>query len=319
MDRPIAGMRPGLKNNRLSIVVPVYNEEANVHPLVEGLIQVLRALEREFELLVVDDGSSDGTPGILRSLTLEVPELVAICLRRNFGQTAALQAGFDAARGEIIVTLDGDLQNDPRDIPLLVERIEAGADVVSGWRRDRQDTLVLRKVPSWVANRLIQRMTRVPVHDQGCSLKAYRRQVIQGLDLYSDMHRFVVVLTMPLGARIEEVVVRHHARVAGESKYGISRVFKVLADLLTIKMLTTFRQRPSRWFAWIGLPFLVLAVLFSMISLWSWQDSLIPPTIAFYTTTLFVWCLLAGALGEAVLDGRSNRSWVLTGRKGARR
>jgi glycosyltransferase involved in cell wall biosynthesis len=203
-----------------------------------------------------------------------------IALRRNFGQTPALQAGFDQARGDIIVTLDGDLQNDPGDIPKLIERIDAGADVVSGWRFDRQDTLVMRKVPSWIANRMIRWVTGVPVHDQGCSLKAYRAAVVRRLGLYSDMHRFITVMTMPLGAAIEEIGVRHHPRVAGTSKYGISRVFKVLADLLTIQLITRFRESPMRWFAWVGVPFLVASMIFAVASGFFMDGSIVMPTVS---------------------------------------
>jgi hypothetical protein len=230
------------------------------------------------------------------------PELVVMALRRNFGQTLALQAGFDRARGDVVVTMDGDLQNDPGDIPRLLERLEGGADVVSGWRRDRKDTFVMRKIPSWIANRLIRWVTRVPIHDQGCSLKAYRREVIRRLGLYSDMHRFVAVLTMPIGARIDEIEVQHHARVAGESKYGISRVFKVLADLLTIQMLTRFQESPTRWFGLLGTPFLLGALATGVAAVAMWSSSIVLPTVSMLLGLVFVFCLFAGVLGEAIVD-----------------
>jgi len=286
----------------LSVVVPVYNEEENVTPLVEGVVQALRPLGRPFEVVVVDDGSRDGTRGILRGLVDEIPELVVVALRRNFGQPPALQAGFDRARGDAILTMDGDLQNDPRDLPLLLEKLEQGADVVSGWRKDRQDTLVLRKLPSWVANRMIRWVTRVPIHDQGCSLKAYRREVVRRLGLYSDMHRFIAIMTMPLGARIEEIEVRHHARVAGESKYGISRVFKVMADLFTIQMLTRFRESPTRWFGLLGAPFLLGSLVCTVAAIASWGSSVVLPTVSLLLMLNFIACLFAGLLGEAIID-----------------
>jgi glycosyltransferase involved in cell wall biosynthesis len=293
----VQGTRP-----ELTVVVPVFDEEENVEPLVRGVCDAIRVLGRPFEVVVIDDGSRDGTLERLKALVPVYPHLVVVALRRNFGQTPALQAGFDRARGDIIVTMDGDLQNDPRDIPLLIERIDAGADVVSGWRVDRQDTLVLRKVPSWLANRMIRWVTGVPVHDQGCSLKAYRQEVVRRLGLYSDMHRFIAVMTMPLGARIEEIPVRHHPRVAGTSKYGISRVFKVLADLLTIQLITRFRESPMRWFMWVGAPFLLGSVVCALASLFVGDGSIVMPTVSLLLGLIFVSSLFAGVMGEAIID-----------------
>jgi glycosyltransferase involved in cell wall biosynthesis len=291
----------------LSVVVPVYNEEANVQPLVRGIIEAVRGLDLPFEVIIVDDGSRDRTFAALRELLPDTPELVAIRLRRNFGQTLALQAGFDRARGDAIITMDGDLQNDPRDIPRLLEPLSRGADVVSGWRKDRQDTLLLRKIPSWVANWLIRLVTRVPIHDQGCSLKAYRREVVQGLDLYSDMHRFIAILTMPSGASIAEIEVRHHPRVAGTSKYGFSRIFKVITDLLTIQMITWFRESPLRWFALLGAPFLVAAVVCVLLALATESSSVVMSSVALVTATSFASCLLCGLLGEVIIEAAGSR------------
>jgi hypothetical protein len=285
----------------LSVVVPVYDEEANVAPLVEGIVAAVRPLGLPFELVLVDDGSRDGTAAALRGLAPRVPELVVIRLRRNFGQTAALQAGFDRARGDAVVTLDGDLQNDPRDIPRLLEALEE-ADVVSGWRRQRQDAVVLRKLPSRIANALIRRLTRVPVHDQGCSLKAYRRDVVECLSLYSDMHRFITVLTMPAAARIAEIEVLHHPRRAGRSKYGLSRVGKVLADLLTIQMVTRFQERPLRGFIALGMPFLLGALLCAAALPFTQESFVVLETVATLLGLTFLWCVLAGILGQAVVD-----------------
>jgi glycosyltransferase involved in cell wall biosynthesis len=270
--------------------------------LVHAIVSAVRPLGIRFELVVVDDGSRDGTLRVLRDLAASTPELVVIALRRNFGQTLALQAGLDRARGDAIVTMDGDLQNDPRDIPRLLEVLERGADVVSGWRKDRQDAVVLRKLPSWIANRLIRLVTRIDIHDQGCSLKAYRRTVIRNLDLYGDMHRFIAILTMPLGASIAEIEVRHHARLAGTSKYGISRTFKVIADLFVIQMLTRFRERPMRWFALMGIPFFAAALAASFVSLWVDTGSVVPAAIALLAATTFLSCLLLGLLAEFVLS-----------------
>jgi hypothetical protein len=285
----------------LSVVVPVYDEEANVTPLAEGIVAAVRPLGIPFELLMVDDGSRDGTVAALRALVPRIPELVVVRLRRNFGQTAALQAGFDRARGEAVVTLDGDLQNDPRDIPRLLEAL-ADADVVSGWRRRRQDDVLLRKIPSRLANALIRRLTRVPVHDQGCSLKAYRRDVVECLSLYSDMHRFVTVLTMPAAARITEIEVLHHPRRAGHSKYGLSRVGKVLADLLTIQMVTRFQQRPLRGFVALGMPFLLGALLCAAVLPFTEESFVVLETVATLLGLSFLWCVLAGILGQAIVE-----------------
>ena len=305
----------------LSVVVPTYNEEANAVPLVRGLVAVLQGMKLPFELIVVDDGSRDSTVAQLRSLLSTTPELVILRLRRNFGQTSALQAGFDRARGEVVVTLDGDLQNDPRDIPRLLERLKLGADVVSGWRVDRKDGLWLRRVPSQLANGLIRRLTGVPIHDQGCSLKAYRREVIQRLRLYSDMHRFIGVLVMPTGAAIDEIAVAHHPRVAGVSKYGLSRIFKVIADLLTIQMLTRFRENPMRWFALFGAPFLIGAIASGLVAVWEWGGTLVLATVSLTLATTCVSCLLAGLFGETIVSnsGRVSNRRMLFREWGGRR
>jgi glycosyltransferase involved in cell wall biosynthesis len=293
--------RPG-SLQLISVVVPVYNEQENARPLVEQICAALLPLGTPFELIAVDDGSQDGTLAALRSLLAAHPQLVVIALRRNFGQTLALQAGLDRARGDVIVTLDGDLQNDPRDIPALLERIERGADVVSGWRRQRHDTLLLRKIPSWIANRITRAITGVSIHDQGCSLKAYRSPVIRALDLYGDMHRFIAVLTMPLGARIEEVEVHHHPRRAGTSKYGISRTFKVVVDLCALQMLTRFRARPLRWFALLASPFLAGALAFLLLWPFAPRDSVVFPATATLLGGTFASCVMFGLLSELILE-----------------
>jgi glycosyltransferase involved in cell wall biosynthesis len=228
----------------LSVVAPLYNESENVAPLIEWILEALREYPKSFEVVLVDDGSRDDTWGKVVAGAAVHPQIRGIRLARNAGQTAAMMAGFDYARGQVIVSLDGDLQNDPRDIAALVSRLEEGYDLVCGWRQQRQDKLLLRKVPSWVANRLIRRLTGVPITDNGCSLKAYRRDLLDRIPLYAEQHRFIPALSASVGARIAEMPVRHHARRFGESKYGISRTVKVLVDLLTLKMITTFRSRP---------------------------------------------------------------------------
>ena len=247
----------------LSIVVPLYNEAESLPPLVEQLLAALRPLGRSFELVLVDDGSSDGTAAVLRQLAAQTPELVAVLLRRNYGQTPAMSAGFDASRGELIVTLDGDLQNDPADIPLLLERLEQGFDLVSGWRHQRQDPAVSRKLPSRVANRLIARVTGVRLHDYGCSLKAYRRELVEDMNLYGELHRFLPALAFIEGARISEVKVNHRARSFGSSKYGIDRTFRVLMDLLTVWFMKRFLTRPMYVFGFGGLLSVALGLVLS--------------------------------------------------------
>jgi glycosyltransferase involved in cell wall biosynthesis len=238
----------------LSVVVPLYNEEASLPHLIEQLLAVLRPLPERCEIVLVDDGSRDGTPALLRDQAERVPELVAVLLRRNYGQTAAMAAGFDVSRGAVIVTLDGDLQNDPADIPLLLRRLEEGQlDLVSGWRHQRQDAALSRLLPSLLANRLIGSVTGVKLHDYGCSLKAYRRELVSDLNLYGELHRFLPALAFIEGARIGEVQVNHHPRRYGKSKYGIDRTFRVLMDLLTIWFMKRFLTRPMHGFGFLGL------------------------------------------------------------------
>ena len=238
----------------LSVVVPLYNEEGSLPHLIDQVLAALRPLPLRFELVLVDDGSRDGTPALLRDLAGRVPELVAVLLRRNYGQTAAMAAGFDASRGAVIVTLDGDLQNDPADIPLLLQRLQEGnLDLVSGWRHQRQDAAVSRLLPSLVANKLIGRVTGVKLHDYGCSLKAYRRELVSDLNLYGELHRFLPALAFIEGARIGEVQVNHHPRRYGQSKYGIDRTFRVLMDLLTVWFMKRFLTRPMHGFGFVGL------------------------------------------------------------------
>jgi glycosyltransferase involved in cell wall biosynthesis len=254
----------------LSVVAPLYNESQNVRPLVEWITQGLAAYPGSYEVVLVDDGSRDDTWA--QVCAVANPQVRGLRLGRNVGQTAAMMAGFDHARGQVVVSLDGDLQNDPRDIPALIAKLDEGYDLVCGWRQQRQDKLLLRKVPSWVANRLIRWLTGVPITDNGCSLKAYRRDLLDRIPLYAEQHRFIPALSASVGARIAEMPVRHHARRFGESKYGISRTVKVLIDLLTLKMITTFRSRPLVGFALAAVPALGAAVLFGVLWVVSWTQ-----------------------------------------------
>jgi glycosyltransferase involved in cell wall biosynthesis len=248
----------------LSIVVPLYNEEESLPLLVEQLLASLRPLGRPFELVLVDDGSSDGTAGVLRVMAAQTPELVAMVLRRNYGQTPAMSAGFDASRGDLIVTLDGDLQNDPADIPMLLEQLEQGYDLVSGWRHQRQDDGLSRRLPSRLANRLIAQVTGVRLHDYGCSLKAYRRELVEDISLYGELHRFLPALAFIEGARITEVKVNHNARQFGQSKYGIDRTFRVLMDLLTVWFMKRFLTRPMHVFGFGGLASIAVGLVLAL-------------------------------------------------------
>lgn len=228
----------------LSVVVPLYNEEESVRPLVEAVRDALGEAP-PWELVLVDDGSRDRTAQVAAELAQADERIRLVQLARNYGQTQAMQAGFDAARGRIVVSMDGDLQNDPRDIPALVAKLEEGYDLVAGYRLRRRDKLLTRKLPSWVANRIIRAVTGVPIRDNGCSLKAYRRETLDRLHLYSDMHRFLPALAAATAAaRIAELPVRHHPRRFGRSKYGLSRILKILADILTLTMISWFRERP---------------------------------------------------------------------------
>ena len=247
----------------LSVVVPLYNEEESLPHLVEQLLLALRPSGERFELVLVNDGSIDRTAEVLTRLSHEVPELVAVLLRKNYGQTAAMAAGFDVAKGEVIISLDGDLQNDPADIPMLLAKLREGYDLVSGWRHQRQDAAIQRKLPSTIANRLIGRVTGVRLHDYGCSLKAYRREVLADLRLYGELHRFLPALAFIEGARITEVKVNHRARQYGSSKYGIDRTFRVLMDLLTVWFMKRFLTRPMYVFGFGGLVAMLASVLAS--------------------------------------------------------
>ena len=249
----------------VSMVIPLFNEEDNVETLHERLTHVFTRLGVEYEVIYVDDGSTDRTLPLLEEIQKRDPRVVALSLRRNFGQTAAFAAGFDFARGDVVITMDGDLQNDPDDIPQFLELIKDN-DLVSGWRKKRKDHLFSRRLPSILANWLISKVTGVKLHDYGCSLKAYRRDVIKNLKLYGEMHRFIPAVASWYGVRIAEVETVHHPRMKGKSKYGLSRTIKVVLDLITVKFLQSFSTKPLQFFGTIGIAggfigFLVLLYL----------------------------------------------------------
>lgn len=252
----------------LSIVIPLFNEEESIEPLYESLRAVLSGLNKTFEIIFVNDGSSDNSYGVLCRLAARDQKVKVINLRRNFGQTAAMAAGFDYAAGGMIVPMDADLQNDPVDIPRLLQKLDEGYDVASGWRKDRQDKEILRKLISRIANRVIGMITGVKLHDSGCSLKAYRAEILKGTRLYGEMHRFIPALANLMGARICEVPVTHHARQFGKSKYGFKRIVKVLLDLITVKFLADFSTKPLYMFGGIAVALFTLAVLAGAETLW---------------------------------------------------
>jgi glycosyltransferase involved in cell wall biosynthesis len=289
----------------VSIVVPLYNEEESVTPLYEKITQALASTGENYEILFVNDGSRDRTFEFAAKLAAQDGRLRVIDFRGNYGQTPAMAAGIDYARGRFIVTMDGDLQNDPADIPLMLKELTADYDLVVGWRKNRQDKLITRKVPSWIANRLIGKVTGVPIKDNGCSLKVYRASVIKQVPLYAEMHRFIPAMASIAGARVREVPVRHHARQFGESKYGLSRVYKVLLDLLAIKTITAFAQRPLVWFGLLALPVALASIalfIASIVPLLGAEESFSLPLAgtAVLLGALALFLLMGGALGELI-------------------
>lgn len=245
----------------LSLVIPIYNEAENIPLLINAITNSLKETNLIYEIICVDDGSIDGTVEVLKDTAKNNPHVKAIILRRNYGQTPAMSAGFANATGKIIVTLDGDLQNDPADIPLLVTKLEEGYDLVSGWRKNRQDDTLTRLLPSKIANLIISKITGVKLNDYGCSLKAYRSELIADMNLYGELHRFLPALAYIEGAKITEIPVNHHARRFGKSKYGLGRTFRVIMDLLTVFFMKTFLTRPMHVFGFFGLFSLILGVI----------------------------------------------------------
>ncbi|MEB3357848.1 MAG: glycosyltransferase family 2 protein [Synechococcales bacterium] len=254
----------GEKSLTLSIIVPIFNEVESLVPLIEAIADAVANLSTPYEIVCVDDGSTDGSSDLLRQQAARRTDLRAVLLRRNYGQTAAMAAGFKHAQGTVFVTMDGDLQNDPADIPRLLDKLGEGYDLVSGWRKNRQDAALTRLLPSKIANFLISRVTEVDLHDYGCSLKAYRAELVADMNLYGELHRFLPALAFIEGARIAEIPVRHHARRFGQSKYGLGRTFRVVMDLLTIFFIKKFLTRPMHVFGFFGLGALGLGSLLGL-------------------------------------------------------
>lgn len=290
----------------LSVTIPVFNERDNLRPLYDKITAVLHALQRPWEIIFVDDGSNDGSGALLDELAAHDPSVKVIHFRRNFGQTAAMMAGVDFASGEIIIPLDGDLQNDPNDIPRLLAKLDEGYDVCSGWRKARQDAALRRNLPSRLANRLISVISGVHLHDYGCSLKAYRKDVIKGVRLYGEMHRFIPIFATWQGARVAEIPVTHHPRIHGESKYGLERILKVVLDLIVVKFLHRYAMKPMHIFGGFGLLSLFISGIAGAIAVF-WRITgtayLIQTPLPLLSVMSFitgVMCILMGLLAELI-------------------
>jgi glycosyltransferase involved in cell wall biosynthesis len=310
----------------VSVVIPVYNEVENLTALLDELAGVLTAHYPHYEIVVVEDGSSDGTAALLQRLVAERSYLRAVFFRRNFGQTAAFDAGFRAASGDIIVTMDGDLQNDPHDIPAMIHKLEEGCDLVAGWRWKRQDAVFLRKLPSRMANWLIRKVTLAPIHDLGCSLRVYRKEVTEELRLYGEMHRFISVLAFNMGARITEVQVNHRPRRAGASKYGLRRTLKVVLDLMTVLFLGRYQTKPIYVFGGLGLCMFGVACALSVVVLWekfeegAWVHRNPLFIIAVMAALVAVQLMATGIIAELIIrtyyESQDKRTYSVAGRVG---
>ena len=291
----------------LSLIIPIFNEEQNIRPLYAQLKEAVEGLGLSYEIIAVDDGSSDRSFAILKELHAHDRHLKVVRFRRNFGQTAAFAAGFDHSKGKIVITMDADLQNDPADIPLLLDKVKEGYDVVSGWRVNRQDPFLTRRLPSMIANWLISQVTGVHLHDYGCSLKAYRREVVKGVQLYGELHRFIPALSSWMGVTVAEVPVRHHPRRFGKSKYGISRTMRVLLDLITVRFLLSYSTRPIQIFGGLGLLAsaigFALGVYLTLVKIVMGQDIGNRPLLLLAVLLMLVGVQLVGMglLGELVI------------------
>ena len=299
-----------IENPELSVFLPVYNEEPNLTPLHAKLDEALKALGRTAEIIYVDDGSTDSSLKVLRELAQLDNRVRVVALRRNYGQTAAMAAGIDAACGEVLIPMDADMQNDPADITRLLEKLDEGYDVVSGWRKNRQDKLITRKIPSMLANRLISWIGGVPLHDYGCSLKAYRRESIEDVRLYGEMHRFIPIYASWAGARVAEIPVEHHARTMGKSKYGLSRTLKVVFDLMTIKFMASYQTKPLYIFGTAGMLTFFISFLSGLLALmmkfasWPKHADLVQtplPVMALVLLVLGIQFFLMGLLAEMLV------------------
>ncbi|HEY8226202.1 MAG TPA: glycosyltransferase family 2 protein [Pyrinomonadaceae bacterium] len=291
----------------ISVFLPVYNEEPNLLPLHAKLDESLRALGRSAEIVYVDDGSTDGSLKTLRELAHLDSRVRVVALRRNYGQTGAMAAGIDAARGRVLIPMDADLQNDPADIIRLLEKLDEGYDVVSGWRKNRKDKLITRKIPSMIANKLISWIGGVPLHDYGCSLKAYRRESLQDVRLYGEMHRFIPIYASWVGARVSEIPVAHYPRTMGKSKYGLSRTLKVVFDLMTIKFLASYQTKPIYIFGTFGMIAMALSLIAGLwatiLKFWKGVSFILTPlpVITIVMLAIGVQFLMMGLLAEMLV------------------
>lgn len=299
--------RPTGEAPEVSIFLPVYNEEPNLLPLHAKLDEALKSLDHSAEIVYVDDGSTDGSLKILREIAELDPRVRVVALRRNYGQTAAMAAGIDAASGKVLIPMDADLQNDPADITRLLKKLDEGYDVVSGWRKNRKDKMITRKIPSMMANRLISWIGGVPLHDYGCSLKAYRRESLQDVRLYGEMHRFIPIYASWAGARVTEIPVEHHARTMGKSKYGLSRTLKVVFDLMTIKFMASYQTKPIYVFGMFGMfafAISLLAGLYAVFLKLFHKADFVQTPLPILTVVMFavgVQFLLMGLLAEMLV------------------
>ncbi len=291
----------------ISVLIPVFNEQESILPLYEKLTSVLRAVGKEYEVIFIDDGSSDDTMSLLRPVCKKDPHIKFISFSRNFGQTSALSAGIDFSKGRIIIPMDGDLQNEPEDIPLLLQKIEEGYDVVSGWRKDRKDPFLTRRLPSIIANKMISLIGGIRLHDYGCTLKAYRKDILKNFRLYGEMHRFIPIYAKWVGARVSEIPVRHYPRKFGSSKYGVNRVFKVILDLMVVKFLLSYSQKPIYVFGGTGFLMILGAILSGgyavYLKLFKGVSFILTPMpiLAVFLTVLGFLSILMGFLAEVLI------------------
>jgi len=305
---------------KLSLVVPAYNEAENL-PILAKEIRSLLGGMFEYEVIFIDDGSKDNTILALKKIAQEDSTCKVISFRRNYGQTAAMSAGIDAAKGEVIIPLDADLQNDPSAIPDLLKKLDQGFDIVSGWRKKRHDAFITRKIPSWIANWIISRITGVHLHDYGCSMKAYRARVLKDVRLYGEMHRFIPAYAAWYGARVAEIPVNHRARKFGQTKYGITRTFRVILDLLTVKFLTKYATKPMHFFGKIGFYSLFLSILSGIFALYlrEWQDisfiSTPLPLLTIFLILIGILFILLGLLAEIIIrvyfEGQNKKIYLV--------
>ncbi len=308
-----------VRNIEISLIIPLYNEEENVRLLHAKIREVLDGLGKPYEIIFVDDGSRDRTFEYLKAIHDENPRVKIIKFRDNFGQSAAMAAGFDAATGEFVFAMDGDLQNDPKDIPRLLGKLHEGYDVVSGWRKNRKDKLVIRKIPSRIANKLICMVTGVRLHDTGCSLKVFRSEIIKRIRLYGELHRFIPALAKIEGARITEMVVEHHARQFGKSKYNITRTFRVIVDLMAMNLFIRYLKTPLRFFGKIGLWFIAfgfISVLWMLYRIYLFNKPLIDINVLLISLFLFVATgvqfFVWGLLADLIVKTGKRKSVYLT-------